>query len=387
MPLILRPMTARDPHEPHRVSTQLELFFDLVAVIAIAAITEAFHHSLSEGHGVEMLGNFAFLFVATWWAWMNHAWFASAFDNDDTVYRLLTILVMAGFLTFAGGAASIFQTLDFRYGVAGWIIMRVGMMGLWYRAARHEPRLAATAMRYFWGIGLAQVLWTSLYFATEPGSTAFLTGSLFIFLCEFTVPALAERRGVTPWHRHHIIERYGLMNIIVLGEVLLSTSLILGTFYRDVPEADLIIAAMSALVITFSLWWIYFIEADHLTSRDYGRAFVWGYGHVVIFASGALLGAGIAAYADVLTEHAHVDARTALLYVNGPVAAYLAALWLVRDRYHALGARQLVLPAAAFALVLAGLAGAPIWLTASMCMATLMLRNPGEPAGGARPGH
>ncbi len=43
-------------------------------------------------------------------------------------------------------------------------------------------------------------------------------------ILELAVPALAERQGNTSWHRHHIIERYGLLTIIVLGETFLSSA-------------------------------------------------------------------------------------------------------------------------------------------------------------------
>ncbi|MCB1410111.1 MAG: low temperature requirement protein A, partial [Rhodobacteraceae bacterium] len=49
--LALRPVVPRDPDETHRAATPLELFFDLVIVIAIAAVTAAFHHAIAEGHG------------------------------------------------------------------------------------------------------------------------------------------------------------------------------------------------------------------------------------------------------------------------------------------------------------------------------------------------
>ena len=104
---VLRQMVARDPGEPHRAATQLELFFDLVSVIALASATAAFHHAISYGHGPDLLLNFCFMIAAIWWPWVNHTWFASAFDNDDAVYRIFTIGIMSGYLLFAAGATHI----------------------------------------------------------------------------------------------------------------------------------------------------------------------------------------------------------------------------------------------------------------------------------------
>jgi len=374
MNAFFRPLPARDPHEKHRAATPLEIFFDLVSVIAIAAVTEALHHAVSEGHGLELLVNFAYLFVAIWWAWMNYTWFASAFNNDDRMCRILTMVIMSGALVFAAGASSIFETLDFKYGIAGWAIMRIGMIGLWLRAAMAGPQHRPTALRYAGGIAFAQALWTLVYFSTVPGSPAFLALSVCVFLFEFAVPLFAERAGMTPWHRHHIIERYGLLNMIVLGEVLLSISLILGKLYGGHADPVLIATAVSGMVAVFVLWWLYFLDADHLGVSEYGRAFVWGYGHIVIFAAGALLAAGFGAYMDVVTHHSKITAGDAAAWINLSMAAYLLGLWLVRDRYLEIGWRRHLLFAATLAFGGLAVLGAAPWFTAALVVAVIVAR-------------
>src|SRR4029079_8608434 len=77
------------------------------------------------------------------------------------------------------------------------------------------------------------------------------------------------------------------------------------------------------------------------------KAFVWGYGHFLIFAAGAAAGAGFAVQADVLSEHAHLTETVADLAVAIPVAVYLFGLWLVRDRFCLAGAARPVLVAGA----------------------------------------
>ena len=83
----IRAMPPRDVHEHHRASTPLELLFDLVAVIAIAAAAGELHHAVAHGHALEGAGKFVLAFFAIWWAWMNFSWFASAYDNDDAIFR------------------------------------------------------------------------------------------------------------------------------------------------------------------------------------------------------------------------------------------------------------------------------------------------------------
>ena len=106
-------MPARDMNEHARASTPLELFFDLVTVIAIASAAAGLHHGLLEGHIVESLLKYLGAFFAIWWAWMNYSWFASAYDNDDTLFRLLTLWIMAGALTMAAGIGPFFCAVGF----------------------------------------------------------------------------------------------------------------------------------------------------------------------------------------------------------------------------------------------------------------------------------
>lgn len=87
-------MSARAIDEPHRVSSQLELLFDLTFVVAVAAVTAQFAHDIAEGRGLAGLVPFLQVFFAIWWAWMNFTWFASSYDTDDVAYRVLTMVQM-----------------------------------------------------------------------------------------------------------------------------------------------------------------------------------------------------------------------------------------------------------------------------------------------------
>lgn len=374
------PLPARDPGEPHRAATQLELFFDLISVVAIAAVTAGLHHAISEGHGLDKLPVFLFLFTAIWWAWMNFTWFASAFDNDGPAYRVLVMVIMAGEVIFAGGAAHMFETLELGWGIVGWSIMRVGMAALWFRAAAN-PEYRATCLRYGFGIIIAQLGWIAFYFLAEPGSANFyLLGALF-FLVEFAVPVFAERARMTPFHRHHMVERYGLLTIISLGEIILAISLGFGALYGGAVTAAPIITALSALVIVFALFWLYFGEPEHLHSRTLTQSFLWGYGHVFIFAAIAVLGAGVAAELDLATGHGHhADQAAVSKWLGLPLAVFLLALF-VTCCSHIASARKYALPVMALVSVAAAFAAAPSWVFAIIAVVAVIWRVPlNEPA-------
>ncbi len=380
----------RDRHEAHRVATPLELFFDLVTVLAVAAAASGLHHALSEGHAAEGTIGFLFAFFAIWWAWMNYTWFASAYDNSDTLFRLLTMVIMAGALILATGIPAFFNGGTLWLGVSGYVLMRLGMVSLWLRAAAGDPPRRRVSLRYAAGITAVQVYWTAVLLIT-PWGYAFKALFLIGVALELSVPVWAERVGTTPWHRHHIIERYGLMNIIVLGETLLAVVLaISASIDHGGVSVDLGIVALAAMVTSFGLWWLYFTDDEHLASGRNAEAFVWGYGHFLIFAAGAAAGAGFAVQVDVLTEHAHLTQRVADLAVAIPVATYLLALWLVRDRHCLSGPARLVLLVGALLALLTPLLPhslACLALLVVLCVIVrgeLALRTTEMQAGGAR---
>src|SRR5882762_6050648 len=106
-------MAGRDPGEAHRASTPLELFFDLTFVVAVSQAASGLHHGLVEGHAGDALLGFPLVFFGIWWAWMNFTWFASAYDTDDGLYRLTTLVQIAGVLVFAAGVPRAFTDGQF----------------------------------------------------------------------------------------------------------------------------------------------------------------------------------------------------------------------------------------------------------------------------------
>jgi low temperature requirement protein LtrA len=373
---LISPLRPRDPAEAHRVSTQLELLFDLVSVIAISAVTSGLRGAVIHGHGVEALPAFAFLFAGIWWAWMNFTWFASAFDNNEPSYWLLVMVIMSGELVFAGGVGHIFSTLDASWGIVGWSIMRVGMAALWLRAAGN-PEFRRTCLRYAGGVLMAQAGWIAFFFVLAwRGPAVFFPAAGACFVLEFTVPLFAERARSTPFHRHHIIERYGLLTIISLGEVMLAVSLGFGALFGRSPRPGALVTTVSGLVILFALFFLYFCEREHLPSRKPGIGLVWSYGHIFIFGAIAALGAAIGATV-ALAGNAAAGATSSLsLWLGVPLAIFLAALWIARDRHFALGSRGPALPATAAVAIGAALLGAPAWVFAVTAVVGVWWRVP-----------
>lgn len=107
-------MDGRDPDEHERVSTPLELLFDLAFVVAIARTSASLRDGLSEGQVGNAPVGFPLVFFAIWWTWVNFTWFASAYDVDDVPYRIATFVQITGVLILAAGVPRAFERDDFR---------------------------------------------------------------------------------------------------------------------------------------------------------------------------------------------------------------------------------------------------------------------------------
>jgi low temperature requirement protein LtrA len=375
-----RPVGPRDPCEPHRVASNLELLFDLCFVVAVAYAGVELHHAIAGNHAGPGVAGYLTVFFAIWWAWMNFTWHASAYDNDDGVYRIAGLVQVTGCLVIAAGIPRAFEERQFDVVFAGYGIMRVALIYLWLRAAAAHAACRRTCRRYAAGIALAMCGWAVMLSAHDWPPWAWW----FMAAVELAVPAWAERTGATPWHPHHIAERYGLFTIIVLGEsVLAATDAVREGIAGHGFSLPLLGEIAGGLVILFSLWWIYFAKPAHRFLTSNRAAFLWGYGHYFIFAAAAATGAGLAVNVNFVLGKAAIPNGLAGAAISVPVAAFLLAVWLlhVRPNRPRLGL-SLGFPAAvtgavaasfcphtvpAVAAVLAALVAAEAWLADRRC--------------------
>ena len=357
-------MSARDTTEPHRASSPLEALFDLTFVVAVAQVADQLADQINRGAALQGIVPFVMVFFAIWWAWMNFTWFASAYDADDVPYRLLTLLQMAGVLVLAAGVPSAFQHANFFGITLGYFIMRIGLVAQWVRAAVENPDGRRTALRYAVGVTVVQLGWLSrLLFPTDRADAWWTVYLAFVVLVtlEFLVPYWSERTGMTTWHPHHIAERYGLFAIILLGETIAVLAAGIGAIVdSNFKVWPLVAAGVSALVLIFGLWWLYFLQptGDGLAAKRDG-AFFWGYGHYFMFAALGALGAGLEVVVKLAGGHGGVPAAVAAFSVAIPVAVYLLAIVVTNARILPGIAVHfwIVIPAAILVLLIAAAAG------------------------------
>ncbi|MCU1395907.1 MAG: low temperature requirement protein [Ilumatobacteraceae bacterium] len=367
---LLRTMRSRDPDEPHRTSTPLELLFDLCFVVAVSQAAAQLHHGVGVDHVRHAIAGYVTVFFAIWWAWLNFTWFASAYDTDDVPYRLLTFLQIVGVLILASGVHAAFDG-NFTAITVGYVVMRLALTAQWSRAAAQDPAHRRTPLRYVAALVVTQAGWVIRL--SLPASWGYFTFA-FLVAVEIAGPYWAERRdNMTTWHPEHIAERYGLFTIIVLGECVLSAFVATdAAISSGGVSGRLIVVAGAGLVAMFGIWWTYFgLSAEEMLRERPHLSWVWGYGHYFLFASIAALGAGIALLADLASsgEHGALSTMGQTMAFAVPVGLALLLLALMRPLLHGDHHRSdLVAYGSAALVVAAGLLGGALGLVATLCI-------------------
>lgn len=330
------PLRPRDRHEHHRVSTPLELLFDLTFVIAYGAAAHQLAHALAAGHHAAGIGGFAFAIFAVSWAWINFSWFASAYDNDDWLYRLTTMGQMVGVLILGLGLPAMFRglehgVLDNRAMVLGYVIMRVPMVALLARAAKNDPARRRGLHLRIASIVVSQVGWCLLILVRDHLALCVALTAIPLAI-EVGTPIVVDRRhGGLPWHAHHIAERYGLVVIIALGEGLVGTMATLAAVVGPGGPGwsmDVALVGLAGTAMTFGMWWIYFvIPSAPLLHAHRDRATGWGHGHMLLFGALIAVGAGLHVAAYAIDDSSKLSVPATILCTAIPLAIYVGCVF------------------------------------------------------------
>jgi low temperature requirement protein LtrA len=375
--LRLVPMTPRDPHERGRGASTLELFFDLVFVVAVSLAAVDLHHQLTEGHVLDGLANYAVVFFGIWWAWMNFTWFATSFDTDDWLYRVLTIVQMGGVLVLAAGIEPASEDGNYFILIFAYVVMRLALVAQWLRASRSAGAARRATLTYAAGISCLQVLWLATLLLP---AAAFPLAVVVLIVAELAVPVAAERTVSTPWHPHHLTERYGLFALILLGEsILASANAIIGALHEAETLGPLIGIGSLTLVVTAALWWIYFWPPHHEAIRGPKHPLVYGYGHYFIFAAAGAFSAGIEVEIDVITGHSELESPSASFAYTIPIAVFILGIWLLAIRVNADEIVNVVVPSGAVLVLVDPVLPIPIAISAVilvLVVVTLVWRRP-----------
>lgn len=334
----LLPMTGRDPAEPGRVSSPLELLVDLTFVVAVGTAASQFAEMLAEGHVGSAITAFALAMFAIIVAWLGFSWFASAFDTDDWLYRLLTMVQMVGVVVFSLGLPAMFYSvgrgdrLELRVMVVGYVVMRIAMALQWWRATRQSPTFGRVATANIRWTVIAQFGWVLVGFTPLPLQVV-IVAVIALGILELLVPVLAQGGASgTPWHPHHMAERYSLFAIIALGEgvvgTVASSSGLLGGADGMHWTGDAAAVVVAGVGLTFGMWWVYFlVPFGEVLAHRRRHGYLFGYGHIPLFVGIAAAGAGLYVAGLYLEHHAVLNEVGVVLSLAIPVGFFLAAVY------------------------------------------------------------
>jgi low temperature requirement protein LtrA len=331
----LRPMGGNDPVQQHRAATPLELLYDLVYVVAFGAAAGQLAHYIAEGAAGPAFGAYLFAIFGVSWAWMNFTWFSSAYGNDDALFRVATIVQMVGAVIFVFGLPVSFEAAVHGESpnnvllVVGYIIMRVPLIGLWLRAAREDPAHRRTAVAYAVTIAIAQFGWL-LTIVLPLSALVTVLAIIALAVAEMVAPVvISVRLGRAPWHPGHIAERFALLTLIALGEVVASTTIAVGALIEaEGWSLAAVSIAVAGVVLVASLWWAYFlIPSRTLLERWPARIWAWRYAHLPMFGAIAAVGAGLHVAAYSVEAHHHIEPIVVALALAIPVAAVILVVY------------------------------------------------------------
>ena len=309
----LRPPQLRtldDQGERH--ATWLELFFDLVFVISIAEVA----HTLEDYRTLADFLGTAGLFVAVWWAWVGYTVYADRFDTDDVAHR---VLVLAGMLAVIAMALSVHDALhggSARFALA-FVAVRGIVLLLNARARRHAAPARPLLNLFLAAFSTGAALWLLSVFVPEPARYVLWGVALVI---ELSAPWVGRRQIVkAPVHTSHLVERFGLFTLIVLGESVVRVAQ--GAADVDDWTTATLAAAGGGFLLVAGLWWLYFDRLDEGAVRSVLRGLVWNYTHLPLLAGLVSVAVG--------TEYAIRDAaggqleRSTTAALGGGTALYL----------------------------------------------------------------
>lgn len=304
-----------------RHASWLELFFDLVFVLAVSQVARV----LSVQTDVIGFLKYIALFIPVWYAWVGYTFYADRFETEEALFRILIFtgmlavtglsLTLGGAFTPAGDAAFIFCS----------VFVRLVLATLYARAAYYVPLARPYCVQFVVGLAASSALQLTSLLFDPPMRYAIWAVAMVL---EFAIPFVNIRATrLIPIDRSHIPERFGLFTIIVLGEAVIATATGAGSVRWN---AATIATASLGFAMAACIWWINFdfVEDNAIRSNSLAKRFMYLYGHFFIVASIVATGIGVE-HAIRETGEAHLHPPTLMLMAGG-VAVYLAVVTLIR---------------------------------------------------------
>ncbi len=281
---LFKPVSLR-VDEGHRQTTWLELFFDLAFVVSIASLTTMLVHNPT----LEGLAIYVSLFFPVFWAWNQLTWYATHFDNNDVFFRVMYLCAILSVLILAASIEKIPKGETTLF-VLSYALIQLCLAAGWIRVYFNNQDFKSFSLKILIGPVIGGIVWiASLVLPVPEQYYAWLVA----IVIQVAAPYIAwkTKNFDIPIHINHVIERYCLLTIIVLGESLVAVS----AGIDATPGSGVFLTAIFGYVAVACIWWTYFNwDFDNVsTFKGISNLFAFGYGHFVIFLLIAAFGAGV----------------------------------------------------------------------------------------------
>jgi len=350
-------------------STWLQLFFDLVYVAILVEVGYQLAHNLD----MQGIIKFIILFIPIWWSWLEFVDYGSRYPIDDIGMRVLTVLYMAVMLLLAFEIHGIYSEENMIVFTLTYALSKFILAFMYGRAWYHYPTYRRLTSHRAIAFALIGALWVAISFVAPQKLWILILpivigalSPLFIHLVhKFTNRTKLSR---PPIKYQFLLHRFGELTIIVLGEFFIK--LVTSSDGRELVAINYLIGSF-LLIISVSLWWLYFDHLEHTDLIKSGsRMAVWVYTHFLFLAAITAYGVVGNEIFAVTSFEALPDAERLLFTIalTTAVLSYGVIEWASKERDEPLSRapQPLVRLGSAMALLAVGFWGTSLnvgWLT------------------------
>ncbi len=273
--------------QSHRQATWLELFYDLVFVVAVGQLG----HRLASHHDAAGVWTFIGLFIALWWTWASYTFYADRYDTDDLGQRVLAVAQMVSVTLMAAsiGAEDSLTSFAVAY-VLAWLVL----LTMYWRAYRHVEVSRVLVGGYLQGFAAGLAFWVVSIWV--PGPTKYVLWAIGLAIQLYTPWRVREHQKKVPLSVSHLPERFGLFTILVLGESLVA---VVAALSHGHWELGLTIGGILGVLVASAMWWLYFDNQEgRVVRRREGQLkawqpTVWIYSHLPLVIAITSMGIGL----------------------------------------------------------------------------------------------
>lgn len=283
--LISSPRFQREENGLDRRSSWLELFYDLIFVVAVSQVAD----TLNRQFDFAGLARFSLLFLPVWWAWVGHTFYLTRFDSDDLIHRIFTAVKMFAVAVMAIGVPHALDSSS-RTFIFGYCSVRTLLVLEYFRVGWSLPETRPLTWNYALGFFLSVCVWIASSFLPLHVRPVLWVIAIGI---DFATPLTTGKYNIIfPPNTSHIPERFGAFTIIVLGEAVLN--IVVG-LNQTLSGPDHLLPGFFAWILAFTLWWGYFDGVKGASQRPVGswkesNIFrLWMYAHLPLTMSIAII--------------------------------------------------------------------------------------------------